>query len=311
MGFSFRKLNSRVAVAIVLAAALGAGEDKKSALDKATLEAYVRHLFMWGPQIQVQVGDPKPSEVDGLFEVNVHASAGAASIDQRFYVSKDGRKILQGSSYDVNRNPFRPVIEKLNPEGAPSLGTPGAPVELFLFTDFQCPYCKQEAKVLRDNLLQQFPKEVRLYFKDFPLEAIHPWARTAAIAGRCVFQRDPGLFWEYHDWVFENQASFKPDTLKASILEFARKKQIDLLQFGRCLEAKETQAEVNRSIAEARSLQINQTPTLFVNGRRLASSVSWPQLKAIIDYEINYQKTAGNDGGKECCEVALPAPPAK
>ena len=49
---------------------------KKSALDKPTFEAYVRHLFVWGPQIKIAIGDPKPAPIPGMLEVSVEASAG-------------------------------------------------------------------------------------------------------------------------------------------------------------------------------------------------------------------------------------------
>ena len=78
------------------------------------------------------------------------------------------------------------------------------------FSDFQCPYCKEEAKMLRQNLIQTYPKQVRLYFKDFPLENMHPWAKAAAIAGRCVFQQKTDAFWEYHDWIFAHQDGSPP-----------------------------------------------------------------------------------------------------
>ena len=69
---------------------------RKSALDKAAMEEYVRHLFVWGPQIQVKVGDPKPSELQGFHQVSVVASAAGASQEEMFYVSKDGQKIVRG-----------------------------------------------------------------------------------------------------------------------------------------------------------------------------------------------------------------------
>jgi protein-disulfide isomerase len=242
-------------------------------------------------------------------EVKVTGSAGEARHEQTFYVSRDGRRIVQGQVYDIGENPFKPELDKLKTDSQPSLGSPGAPVALVLFTDFQCPYCREEAKMLRQNLISAYPKEVRLYFKDFPLESIHPWAKTAAIAGRCIFGQDADAFWEYHDWVFENQATFKPDDFPAKVMEYAgRKNNIDTLQLKRCLETRATEAEVNRSIEEGRSLAINGTPTLFINGRRIASQVGWPQLRAIIDFEIDYQKTAHNAGDTACCEVTLPSP---
>jgi protein-disulfide isomerase len=282
--------------------------DKKSALDKPTLEAYVRHLFVWGPQIKVEISDAKPAALPGMMEVNVRASAGNASQDVLFYITKDGQKIVQGSVFDVKNNPFKADLDKLKTDLQPNFGTPGAPVVLVLFSDFQCPYCKDEAKMLRGNLLSAYPKQVRLYFKDLPLEQIHPWAKSAAIAGRCVFKQNPSAFWDYHDWIYERQGDITKENFRDKALEFAKGKEIDSLQLGRCMDTRATEAEVDKSVGEARDLRVMSTPTLFVNGRRLPAQIAWPDLRQIIDKEIEYQKTAKN-AGEDCgCEVKLPSP---
>ena len=282
--------------------------DKKSALDKPTLEAYVRHLFVWGPQIKVEISNPKASPLPGLMEVTVHASAGNATQDEVFYISKDGQTLVRGSMFDVKDNPFKADLDKLKTDLQPSFGTPGAPVVLVLFSDFQCPFCKEEAKMLRGNILSAYPKQVRVYFKDLPLDQIHPWAKPAAIAGRCVFKQTPAAFWDYHDWVYEHQAEITKDNFRDKALEFAKGKEIDPLQFGRCMDTKATEAEVDKSVAQAHELKVNSTPTLFVNGRRLPAQVAWPDLRQIVDQEIEYQKTAKN-AGEDCgCEVKLPSP---
>lgn len=292
----------------LISGGLFAADARKSALDKPTLEAYVRHLFVWGAKINVEVGDAKPSTMPGMMEVNVRASAGQASQDELFYISKDGQKIIRGTVFDVTQNPFKSDLDKLKTELQPNFGTPGAQVVLVLFSDFQCPYCKEEAKMLRTNVLSTYPKQVRLYFKDLPLEAIHPWAKPAAIAGRCVFKQNPAAFWDYHDWIYEHQSEITADNLKTKVLDFAKGKEIEPLQLSRCMDTKATEAEVNKSMAEAAALRVNSTPTLFVNGRRLPSQVAWPDLRQIIDTEIEYQKTAKN-AGEDCgCEVKLPSP---
>ena len=79
--------------------------------------------------------------------------------------------------------------------------------------------------MLRENLLKTYPKEVRLYFKDFPIDQIHPWARPAAIAGRCVFRQNPQAFWDYHDWIFDKQAEITPENLRAKVMEWAAAKE--------------------------------------------------------------------------------------
>ena len=70
-----------------------AATPQKTALDKPTLEAYVRHLMVYGPQIQIKVDDPKPSSLPGFLQVTLHATAGQAKQDLVFFVSKDGQKL--------------------------------------------------------------------------------------------------------------------------------------------------------------------------------------------------------------------------
>jgi protein-disulfide isomerase len=282
---------------------------KKSALDKATLEAYIRHLYVMDSRIVVKVSDPIPSDVPGFMEMNAVASMGAQSQIFKFLVSKDGSKILQASVFDVNNNPFKPDLDKLKTTGAPNFGTTGAPVVLVEFSDFQCPYCKAEAQELRKNLLATYPTQVRLYFKTFPLESLHPWAKSAAIASRCVFNQNPDSFWAYHDWIFEHQAEITPENLKDKILDWAKDvKDLDVLKLGQCMDTKATEADVKEDQVEGQALEINGTPTLFINGRRIAQTIDWPNLKSIIDYEIEYQKTAKN-AGEDCgCDLKLKLP---
>ena len=287
---------------------------KKSAFDKATLEAYVRHMFVMDKQITVQVSDPKPSPFAGYQEVTVSASAGQRHQDFPFLVSQDGSKIVQGNFkfFDIGQNPFKADLDKLKTEGAPSMGTQGAPVVIVEFSDFECPYCKNEASVLRKNLMSAYPKEVHLYFKQFPLESLHPWARTAALASRCVYRQSSDAFWAYHDWIFEKQDEITPDNVKSKIQEWAKSaKGVDAAQLSSCLDNKSTELEVTKDIADGRALEVDSTPTMFVNGRRIASSLDWPTLRSIIDYEIEYQKTAKN-AGEDCgCTVKLDIPELK
>jgi protein-disulfide isomerase len=282
---------------------------KAAPFDKAAFETYVRHLNVWPTAINMEISDPKPSDLPGFYNVTVRASQGKAHQDEVFYVSKDYKKIIRGTVYDSTENPYKKDLDKLKTEGRPSLGTQGAPVVLVEFTDFECPYCREEAKKLRDNMLKDYPKDVHFYFMDFPLEQLHPWAKSAAMAGQCVFKQNADVFWEYHDWIFEHQTEITPENLNSKIMDFAKDKKIDGLQLSRCMETKATEAEVNRTMELGNSLEVSATPTIFVNGRKLSGAVDWPDLKRIIDYEIEYQKTAKN-AGEDCgCTVSLPMAP--
>jgi protein-disulfide isomerase len=132
----------------------------------------------------------------------------------------------------------------------------------------------------------------------------------ASITGRCIFRQKPTAFWDYHDWIYAHQSEITPDNFKSKVMEFAKTKEkdIDALQLSRCMDTRATEAEVDKNIAEGKALQVNQTPTMFVNGRRLVGDVAWPNLRQIIENEIEYQKTARN-AGEDCgCEVKLQTP---
>ncbi|HYM10790.1 MAG TPA: disulfide isomerase DsbC N-terminal domain-containing protein, partial [Bryobacterales bacterium] len=103
---------------------------ENSALNKQHLEAYVRHLYGWLPQVKVEVGDFTPSPVPGLLETTVRASYQLAFEQKIFYVSKDGKHILDGSIYPADDNPFRDNLKKITTSLQPSFGTAGAPAVL-------------------------------------------------------------------------------------------------------------------------------------------------------------------------------------
>jgi protein-disulfide isomerase len=303
-----RKLIVILAAATALTAQNKTATVDKPQIDKVKLEAYIRHLFVWPPPIEIAVSDPQPGPMPGFYEVKIRGSQGNASQEETFYVSKDGQKIIRGNVFDIAQNPFKPELAKLKTEFQPGIGTPGAPVVLVEFSDFECPFCREQAKMLRANLLTAYPKEVRLYYLDFPLETLHPWAKAAAMMGRCIFHQNAGAFWDYHDWIFEHQEEINPDNLKAKVLEFAAGKGIDADQLSKCIDSKATEEEVDRTKKEGQDLEVNSTPTLFVNGRRMNGTLQWPDLKRVIDYEIEYQKTAKN-AGEDCgCSVQLPMP---
>ncbi len=288
-------------------AAAPAAAAKKSALNKTDMEVYLRHLFVWPPPIVLTISDPAKGPMPGYYEVKVQGTNGAQMQNETFFVSFDGQRIIRGVVYDVAKNPFQVENEKLKTAGRPAFGTAGAPVVIAEFSDFQCPYCREEAKTIRENLLKAYPTEARVYFFDYPLEQIHPWAKPAAMAGRCVFKQSTTAFWDYHDYMFEHQADITADNMQAKVLEFAKGvKDLDGEKLKGCMVSKETEQEVNASVAIGQSLGVNQTPTVFVNGRKLGGATAWADLKFVIDYEIGYQKTAKN-AGEDCgCDVRLP-----
>lgn len=273
-------------------------------VDKARLESFVRHLMLWGPKIGVTLSEPKPSGVAGLLEVRAVARYQQASQEELFYVSADGQHLLRGSLFRTDQPPFAAQAAKIETEGHPAEGSQDARLQIVVFSDFQCSFCREEARSLRENLPKAFAGRYRLVFRDFPLEAIHPWARQAAAAGRCAYRRGDAFFWKYHDWIFEKQAEIQPENFRARVLEWVKTEGGNETDFSGCLNGAEAAAEVARSVAEARRLNVQSTPTLFVNGRMLTGSVPWPQLKAVLDLELEFARKA--ESAAECCTLTLP-----
>ena len=275
-----------------------------AAIDKPTLEAALRHIELWIPEVQAKLDDPKPSqELPGFFDVAVHLSYNGQSIEQKYLVSGDGNHIVKGDIYDVGKSPFQNNIDRIKTDLQPAYGDAGAPVNAVIFGDFQCPLCKQEAEAMRPNLTKTFPGKVRVYFKDFPLESIHPWARAGSIAGRCVYRQDPEAFWKYHDWIYNVQADITKDNLTAKVLEWAGQNNLDSAQLGKCIDNKATEADVDKNIAEGKALGVDATPTMFLNGRKVVGAMDWQNMANLLKFEIEYQ--AKNN--EKCCTVEIPS----
>jgi protein-disulfide isomerase len=228
-------------------------------------EDFLRNLYAWGPEFQVKAGAVKPSPVPDLYEISVEVSLQGQSDSAVVYVTKDGRYMVRGEIADMNADPFADIKQKLVLAGSPSKGPADAPVVIVEFGDFQCPSCRQLDMLLR-QLLPEYP-QVRLVFKDFPLEQIHPWAMTAALVGRCAYQQSSDAFWKVHDSIYDNQESITPENAYDKLLQLGTDAGLNPATLRTCLADPHTTESVRQSIAEGKSVQVDSTPTSFVNGR--------------------------------------------
>ena len=286
----------------------GAPKAAAPTLDKVKLEAYLRYLELWVPDVAVKIDDPKPiSGMPGFTEVKVHLSYKTAAMDQTYYVSGDGQKVFKGDVFDLSKSPFQTALDSLKTDQQPGYnGSAEAKVKILVFGDFQCPYCKAEATTLRQQIPASFPGKVEVYFMDFPLDSIHPWAHPASIAGRCVLRQSSDSFWKYHDWIYEVQQDVTADNFNSKLMEWAAKNSVDAVQLGRCVDSKATEAEVNRTVAMGRELGVDATPTLYLNGRKLVDQMAqWPTLQQLITLEMDHQAKVAEEAEK-CCTVEIP-----
>jgi protein-disulfide isomerase len=258
-----------------------------------TIEAYLRHLYAFGPDTVLVVGAPKATPVEGLLETTINVTIGGNKETVKFYVSKDGKFLFRGEMSDMSKDPLAESRAQIQMKDAPALGDPKAAVTLVEYSDFECPVCRSLHDVLRD-LLPKYSGKVRVVFKDFPLDQLHPWARTAAIAGRCAFRQDPMAFWKMYDFIYDNQEIISASNAWTKMMDYAGQSKLDTDTFKSCMASPEADAAVNASHANGQLLDVNSTPTVFVNGRRLVGSDAH-LLEQYINYELDQQKAGKAD----------------
>ncbi|HEY4366475.1 MAG TPA: DsbA family protein [Steroidobacteraceae bacterium] len=140
-----------------------------------------------------------------------------------------------------------------------SLGPQHAPVTVVEYGDFECPSCKQAAPAVK-LLMERFAGKVRLVFRHFPLEEVHPHALRAAEAAECAGGQ--GKFWEMHDMLFDNQLHLKPNNLQ----EYAQRLQLDMPRYTAEMDDEIYLQRVREHQASGNESGVRATPTFYVNG---------------------------------------------
>ena len=264
-----------------------AGSSASSQTQK-NIEAYLRNVYAFGPNVQLAAGPLKGTAVEGILETNIDVVIEGNKQTVKFYVSKDGKFLFRGDLSDMTKDPLAETRAQIQTNDAPSVGDKNAPVTLVEYSDFECPVCKKLHDVLR-GVLPNYPGKVRLVFKDFPLEQLHPWARTAAIAGRCAYQQDPKAFWKIYDLIYDNQEIISAANAWTKLSDYAAQSGLNGETFKTCMASPEPGAAIEASRANGQVLEVNSTPTVFVNGRRMVGA-DQSLLEQYINYELAQQK---------------------
>lgn len=162
--------------------------------------------------------------------------------------------------------------------GAPSKGPATAKITLVEFSDFQCPYCAAATHQI-DTLLSKHPQDIRLVFKQFPLD-IHSDAALAAEAALAAHAQ--GKFWPMHDKLYANFRSIS----REKIFELAKEVGLDQTRFAADLNSGKYKSAVQKELSEGERAGVSGTPTLFVNGKHFNGPVEVPILEQVVQTEL-------------------------
>ena len=162
----------------------------------------------------------------------------------------------------------------------PILGPENAPITIIEFSDFECPYCRRWHQEVYSRLLENYPDQVRIVYRDFPLDSIHPNATPAALAANCAFEQN--AFWEYHDQLFGNALGLNA----AAYQQYAQDLNLDMASFNECVESDRYLDEVRADLEWASNLGVQSTPTFFINGIALVGAQPYEVFEQVIEKEL-------------------------
>ncbi len=213
----------------------------------------------------------------------------------QFLALPDGKHIIVGNDIiPFGEHPFaadRAMLEER--ADGPYRGAASKDLELVEFADFECPHCK-EAQANMDKLLADFPK-ARIVFQNYPIVRIHPEAKTAAAYGVCVTKLGGSTaFFQFASAVYDAQDGLATkDGATLTLNSAVTKAGLDPAKVAACAATPAVGAEVDASVKLAKDLNINETPTLMVNGRQMPiGGLPYDTLKKIITYQAKLDGVA-------------------
>jgi protein-disulfide isomerase len=175
--------------------------------------------------------------------------------------------------------PGAPPAEEIRGAQTPLLGAPSAPVTIVVFSDYQCPYCRQLSHTL-DTLLDRFDRSVRVIYRHYPLRE-----NTERLAHAALCAADQQQFERYHESLFADDRTAPDPADLAEVLE------LDITAFVTCMDEQRHQSRIRADKEEGQRLGLQGTPTLFINGQRLRGAQTLDQLTQAVQQALTSGST--------------------
>ena len=270
--------------------------EKEAAKRKLTLPALL------DAEVTSKVGLVTEQEIEKFYQENKAQIKG-----EQAQVREQIRSYLQNQKLNAKRDEFlkslrsqakvvinlkAPPVQRVevSADGAPSKGPAKAPVTIVEFSDFHCPFCRRVLPTLT-QIESKYGDKIKLAFRDFPIESLHPGATKAHEAARCA--NEQGKFWPYHDKLFAAPPKSSPEIFKG----FAKEIGLDVGRFETCFDGGKYQADIKKDIEEGNRIGVTGTPAFFINGRLVSGAQPLEAFTRIIDDELS-RDVAGQSGAR-------------
>jgi protein-disulfide isomerase len=247
----------------------------------------VRSQFEVPPNVEVTIGATSKSEFPGFDNLPITFSNNGKHTVVNFLLSNDGNTVARLERFDISHSPS----DMISLQNRPLRGTSDAKVSIVNFDDLECPYCARMHEQLFPATLDRYKGLVKFFYKDYPLVEIHPWAMHAAVDANCLAEQSPEAYWKFVDYVHSHGSEITgpakdvheaAKTLDKLASDEAGRSKLDMPSLQACL-AKQDETAVRASMKQGDSLGVNGTPTLFINGERIAGALPQAELWTAID----------------------------
>ena len=242
-------------------------------------------------EITDKMSDPTESDAKKFYDAqrnqfeNVSFDAAKTQIlsyladDERGKIIRElNKKMIAQNNVQISLDEPKPPILTISAGNSPSKGSPTAPVQIVMFSDFQCPACAAMHPVVTEIVKKYGPK-VRFTVRDFPLTSIHKNAFRAAQAAAAANAQ--GKFFDYIDILYKNQKALDDASLK----KYAAQLNLNARQFETDLGSGKFDQQIRQDIKDGEYYGIRATPTIYINGLIL-SGLSNDEIEALIKKSI-------------------------
>ncbi|HXI14576.1 MAG TPA: thioredoxin domain-containing protein [Thermoanaerobaculia bacterium] len=214
---------------------------------------------------------------DGLKSVIISKQTRLGPFSYQAYVDRDARFMIVGTRGNLKSAPGPNVLDGLGIKSAATRGAKKAKVQIVEISDLQCPTCKQAHEALEPIVIKNL-SAISFSRIDLPLFESHDWALNAALAARAIQKVAPAHYWNYVDFIFENQETIKATTIDGLIKDFTSDRDIDWKKIEPLYRSTTERQALLDQVGRAFDRGIFSTPTFFVNGRRISYGVNGANL---------------------------------
>ena len=254
------------------------------------IEVTLRSKLNIPPDYVIHVGPRSASTTPGfdkllvLFDLPGHPEH---SQKLEFLISADNKTLERIAQWDINGD-----TANLIPAGdRPVRGNPNAKVVLVNFDDLECPYCAKLHSELFPETLNHYKGLVKIVYRDLPIRELHPWAMHAAVDANCLAAQNPDAYWSYVDYLHthgeditgpDRDVKKSNEMLDKVALQQGEKGKLDATKLSACVAAQD-ESGIRDELKVSDKLNIDQTPTLYINGEVIEGALPEDVLWQAID----------------------------